>query len=473
MQTDISEFFYKEETEALEYKEGFDKDDFAQTVAAFATHKGGTILIGVKNTGTPIGFRKPDKFDEQLQDIAKSVDGTASVSIESVQHTPDLSIVAVKVFEGDRKPYGWRGVFYLRKGKNDYKLTSEEIFRIKLKALNLTFDALGANIYGRPAHITDIDEKELVGFLDVLKTSKRQKIHDFKDSKQTLKNLDLICENGVQPKNAAILFFSKNLQQAFPSARINFLVYKGDEISEDYKVRQFIGGTLVDQLQQTFNLIRQYTENKVVIQELKRIEMTQYPMLAIREALINAIAHRDYSISNSEIVVRIFKNKIEITNPGGLMHGISLDELRKGGHYSKRRNAIVCQLFDDIGFMEQSGQGIQNMISQMKMMGLKEPSIEADEYSFKISFIGQQLDEKNLKPANIADLERVLNKRQKKALKYIQDSLDSEDGITATEYKTKFKVGLLTAMADLRRFEQIGLLKNAKIGRARRYFKKE
>jgi ATP-dependent DNA helicase RecG len=473
MEIELANFLHREESENLEYKEGFDKDDFAETLASFSTHTGGIILIGVKDNGEPMGFTKPGKFDELLQMIAKDVNGRANISINTFPHTKDLVIIAVNVKEGDNKPYGWKSAYYDRRGKNDNKLDPNEIFQIKLKSLNLTFDSLKAHIYGREATISDIDEGILRRFIEAIKTSKRQKIIDFQNVKQTLKNLDLLSENEHQPKNAALLFFAKDPQKAFPSARINFLVYKGDEINEDYKLRRYVDGTIIDQLFTTYNLFQQYIESKIIIHELKRIELTQYPMLAIREALINALAHRDYSITDSEIVIRVFKNRIEILNPGGLLKGINLEELRKGGHFSKRRNPIICKLFDDMGFMEQSGQGIKNIINEMKRMGLKEPIITADENSFKITFEGHSLEKEDISSPNakVADLEKILNKRQKKAIEYIQTELKDKEGITATEYKDKYKVHIITAMSDLSLLQNIGLLKNEKIGRSRKYFK--
>jgi ATP-dependent DNA helicase RecG len=468
MELDPNQYFHRDESLELEYKEGYNKDDLAETIAAFSTTKGGLILIGVKDDGTPIGFDKPIKFEEHLQDVAKNIDGIASILIECFPYPPNKYIVAIKVGEGEKKPYGWKGVFYQRKGKNDYKLNASEIFQIKLQSLNLTFDSLNCKILGRDATINDLDERRITDYIEMANQSRRQRSIQYFGPKHTLHNLNLLAENGYQPKNAALFLFGKNLQDSFPYARINFLVYKGDVIDEDYRERQFIGGTLTEQLNAAFRLFLQFTERKIVIQEMKRIEITQYPTIAIREALTNAVAHRDYTIADSEIVFRIFKNRIELSNPGGLLEGVNLDELRKGGHHSRRRNPIVCRLFDDIGFMEQSGQGITNMRTKMEELGLKPPAIDADSSRFKISFEGLKIDGDIAKSptASVYDLQKILNKRQRVALVHIQ-GLPTNEGITATEYKEKYKVSMLTAMTDLRLLQRIGAIKGEKNGRSR------
>src|SRR3989344_2299154 len=471
MEIDLNDLFYKQENQQLEYKEALDNDNLASSIAAMATANGGYILLGVRDDGCPVGVRitTEDEMRRKIYDLAKNLTGSRpSIEIDFKEHDKDKKIVIIKVHEGSMKPYGSKGAFYKRVGSSNEKLGSDEITQIRLQAKNITFDALSANLSGRIVNISDIDESKIKDYILRINSGKRQKQTEFRDLSQTLKNLDLL-NNDREIKSAGVLFFGKNPQSSFPNSKINFLIYRGDSISDiALKFRKVLQGSIVNQIIETFELIKANTENKIVMQGLRRMEINQYPLNAIREAIINAIAHRDYSTLESDIVIRLFDNRLEIINPGGLMRGVKLEELKKGGHYSVRRNPIICRLLDNLGFMEQSGQGIKNMIIAMKNFGLQEPFIEATEDFFRLEFKGQQVSRpdptKPLIVASSVDLTPVLTKIERKGLSSIQTMPDSS--ITITQYMVVAKVkSRITAQNHLNKFVTFGLLKKQKVGK--------
>ena len=466
MKLDISELLNKKEDEFLEYKAGFDTEDVASTVASFSTNKGGYILIGVKDDGTPIGYSCSKKdIDAKLYNIAKNMTGgTALINIDYEDYQKGSFIVVIKVFEGDKKPYGWKGVYYNRIGSSDEKLTPEQITDLTLKSKNLHFDNLTAELFHRKGNINDIDEQKIIDYVSNVRKGKRNKQIDFNGKKPFLQNFNLIIDNYI--KNAAVLLFGKNTQEFFPSSKINFLIYSGEEIdNQNLKRRIIFDGDLITQINDVFNLIKLNTENRIVMEGLKRIEISQYPLEAIREALINAVVHRDYSISNADIIIRLFDNKLEIINPGGLIEGVNLQQLIKGGHHSVKRNPTICFLLDNLGYMEQSGNGIKSMINSMKHVGLLEPTISADKDSFKIEFYGQNITKPGSKPliGLSTDFTPFLTDSEKGGLSAIKNLSDE---FVMSEYMQKTGIkNRITAKKHLTNFENMGLLKTAKKGK--------
>jgi len=478
MDLEINTLFYREENEELEYKGNYGKDTIAETMAAFATSQGGYILIGVKNNGEPIGIPidSCDEIKKNIYDISKNITGgRISIKIDFSDFGGGKKIVLIRVNEGNEKPYGWKGAYYKRVGSSDEKLEPDEIAEIRLASKQLSFDSLSGRVYDRVAHISDIDEEKLKRYIEFVNTGKRNRKIFFDNVQKTLQNLDLLNKK-MEVKNASLLFFGKEPQKAFPQSRINFLMYGGDTINGSaLRSKKVLEDSLLNQIENAFDLIKINTENRIIMKKLRRIEINQYPLDAIREAVINAVAHRDYTIGESNIIIRLFENRLEIINPGGLMKGVNLEELKKGGHPSYRRNPIICKLLDDVGYMEQSGQGIKNMIISMKNYGLEEPSISAEKDFFKIEFLGQKIKPNGsgrIRPlvGKSTNLEPLLTTLGQKGLSYIQNM--PENFITIGKYMEKLGVkSRLTAKSHLDKFKEFGILKSEKVGRERIYRK--
>ena len=476
MEIDICNFYYKPENQNLEFKESFEKDTIAESMAAFATSTGGYILIGVKNDGSPKGVNVDsiDSIRNKIYDISKNLTGgRVFVEVDFKDYSEFEKIIVLRVHEGDHKPYGWKGAFYKRVDASDEKLDPDEITKLRLSARQLTLDSLSGRIFDRVANISDIDGNKLEDYRIRMTSGKRNKIINNDSIQNILQNLDLINKSR-EIKNAGLLFFGKDPQKAFPQSRINFLIYSGEDIdSSELKSRKVIEGSALSQIEEAIDLIRANTENRIIMEGLSRIEINQYPLPAIREAIINAIAHRNYAVVESDITIKLFLNRLEIYNPGGLMEGVKLDELKKGGHPSVRRNPIICKLLDNIGLMEQSGQGIKNMIVSMKKFGLNEPLISADKDFFRIEFGGQKVRSSSEGVSifgRSTNLKLFLNENEQKGLKYIKEF--SLRGITISQYMKATGIkSRITAKKHLDKFEYQGLLRSKIIGKERIYNK--
>ena len=461
---EIEPFLYGHENSILEYKESFDRNEIAEAIASFSTANGGIILIGVKKDGTPLGINcNEDEIQREVFDIKNNMnDNLPDVKVKFKNHSPSKKIIILQINEGPKKPYGWKGIYYRREGSTNKKLNPTEISELNLQSRGRTFDSLKAKIYERDATIGDLDEEKIKTYVEAFNSSRRNKKMIYTTIGNFLHNSNLALVKGI--KNASVLLFGMDPQNAFPNSKINFLLYEGEiEDATQLKYKRLIQGDLISQINEIIELIKVYTENKVVMKGFRRIEINQYPLEAIREAIINAVAHRDYSIFDSFITIRLFDNKLEITSPGGLIEGITLENIKQGG-LSKRRNIFICQTLDNIGLMEQSGQGIKNIILALTNAGLKEPLITETNNFFKIEFYSTGLTKSNKTLGITTDLSNKLTYLQKKGLGRIQDS--EKKKITIKEYMQMIGTNSrITAKNHLEKFKELNLLKSQKEGK--------
>lgn len=250
--------------------------------------------------------------------------------------------------------------------------------------------------------------------------------------------------------NAGILFFAKEPQKRIDNAFISCFRYKGNSMQA--MLSQDCEGDLTSQINEAEAFVKLHTRTAFKFDGFKRINIEEYPFTAIREAIVNAVCHRDYSIKNN-IIVNVFDDRVEIISPGGIPNNLTLKEVR-GKSYP--RNWIISKLFRKIKEIEKVGTGLNRMDELMLAHGLKKPEYEANQSFFVVSFYGPKEKIFDLvKPSNEMDLRELgLNDRQIKVLSYLQE----KRVLTAKNYKILFKVTRKTAVRDLNKLLELKLL---------------
>jgi ATP-dependent DNA helicase RecG len=248
----------------------------------------------------------------------------------------------------------------------------------------------------------------------------------------------------IRPTNAGMLLFGYDPQQFLIQAEIVCVLYKHTTGKQRFADRRILHGTITQQIDQAEAFFKQYIPIAAHMEGFHRIDEPEYPLEALREAVVNAVVHRDYSLQGEAIRIFYYADRIEIRNPGLLMPGITLNELRHGKARSKPRNPILTTALRDFpgGYMERVGSGISFMINQMRELGKPDPQFrEQGEFivTFYSSFTSlendQEADSTNVstslptiqpKPraSHKAHLTKDGNnllqrKRQKMALRYI------------------------------------------------------
>jgi len=255
------------------------------------------------------------------------------------------------------------------------------------------------------------------------------------------KSLGLLVSHGGRyvPSQGSVLLFGKNRRDIFPDAIIRCARFQGTDTT------RFLDQTEIDEylpkaVETIVSFIERHTIEAVEIGRIRRKELPEYPPQAVRESIINAVVHTDYSIGGMDIKVAVFDDRIEITNPGFLPFGLTLDAALSG--VSKLRNRVIGRIFRELKLIEQWGSGIGRMISSCKELGLQPPQFEEIGTSFRVTLFGRRVSIPKM-PGWHSDL-----------LSYLAEM----DEITTKEAARMWKTSDRTARTRLRKMVDDGVL---------------
>jgi len=310
----------------------------------------------------------------------------------------------------------------------------------------------------------DIDLKEVNSFL--LKSELSEDILN-NNIKNTLLNKLKVLEkvnDEIKPKNTAILFFGKDIPKFIPQHEIRMTKFAdiiGTEILDSLDLKNPIY-TLLDKCK---NFIKSNTKTAQQITGFDRTDIDEYPYEAIREGIINAIAHRDYNISSMSIMFSIYPDRIEIISPGKLLPPATLEDL---GKIPVHRNPKICELFRETKDMERRATGILKMKRIMEEHGLKQPKFEEIGDIFKVTFYGPKSMKDLLNDEKTVNLKELgLNNRQISALEHM--TINNKI-FTVYSYIELFNVSRATALRDLNNLVKLDLVKTQKNGRQSEFY---
>lgn len=321
----------------------------------------------------------------------------------------------------------------------------------------------------KEAGYADIDEKEVKSFLENRAIKLKVGIPKISIRDFLFKTLRVIKKSNEKllPTNAALLFFGKNPSTCIPQNEIRIARFKGTARLESIDSQE-IKGPIYKILEQVEIFFKRNTRlaNKIV--EFKRVDIPEYPYEAIREGVINAIAHRDYFRHGAPIMVSIFDDRIEISSPGGLLPGLNIKKLE--GHHESR-NKKICEIFHETKDMEKFGTGISKMKRLMKGRGLVEPEFLEEGDFFVVKFYGPKekiLDlVSGIPEGRKTDLKELgLNERRIEALRLM---VNEKKTFSNKEYRQRFKVSNQTYVRDMRTLSKLGFVVSEGRGRGLKY----
>ena len=359
---EIDSLLSKGEDYKTEFKEnlsGIEKD-----IVAFSNTNGGIILIGVSDDKKIRGIVINNKIKAEIQSIARNCDPQIIVSISNFDN-----VLVVSVPESTNKPHRCREGFYLRIGPISQKLNVDEIRELFNRHGKLFFE----EIVNSKFVIKDFSKIKFNEFLKKAKISKNLKEDDL------LYNLGITVSKG-KFKNAGILLFGKEPSRFLPQSVITCVLYKGTDKAFIIDRKDFKSDILSNYHEAIGFLYR----NLKLKYEIKgfdpRKEILEIPEEALKEAVINAICHRDYFEKGAVIQIDIFDDRVEISNPGGLI--IKESEF---GKRSLSRNPLLFGLLQRVRIVEHVGSGIERIRKAVFNAGLPEPKFEFGKF-FAVTF---------------------------------------------------------------------------------------
>lgn len=343
----------------LEFKENLSAS-FARELVGMANTIGGRILLGVRDDGTVVGIKDSNNLRARIQDIARNCDPPVKVLAE-----PMGEVLVVRVRESEAKPVQCSDGFFWRQGAVTQKLSREEIRDFFRNEGAIRFDLSVCPKFRYPQ---DFDRAKFDAWLERSRISVRKRAEDI------LVNIDAAERSGGKLlfRNAGVLFFARNVRHFFNQAYITCLLAKGTSKADILDRKDFDGGMVAD-IEDAMRFIERNTRTAWRIEKIQREDIPEYPMKALREAIINAVMHRDWFMEGANVFVEIYTDRIEISSPGGLPKGMKLSDL---GHKSVRRNALIADLLHRIDFIEKAGTGIKRIRDEARAQGCPEPVFE-------------------------------------------------------------------------------------------------
>lgn len=341
--------------------------ELTEEVCAFANAAGGVLLIGVSDDNEIKGINIANAKRSAIQNSLGEISPALHCSFHLVE-VEGKTIGVIEVLSGPKKPYVLSGAIYVRIGPNTQKLTSAEEMR--------DFFQLSDRIYFDEAPCKEFDADTMVAndFLPVFKTESNISagISDY----QLFSNLKLLS-NGNIFKNGAVLFFGKEPESIFEKAIIRCIAFEGTDKRFIVDDKPF-GGNLFQQYRQAMHWLKSKLNVRYDIEGQgggPRKEIWEIPETVFKEAIMNALVHRDYYEKGAVIHIEVFDDRAEISNPGGLVSAIPESEFGKRSH---SRNPLIFGLFARMHLVEQVGSGIGRIQDLMKGAGLPEPVFQKE-----------------------------------------------------------------------------------------------
>ena len=381
----------------------------AETLAALANGHGGVALLGL-NPAAPAkgsGLQSPAAAVETAMAAALLVEPPLVLPAPELATWEGRTVCVVHVPPGLTQVYSVKGQYLTRAGKDNRVLTTAELRSLLIARGEAHFEATPAAAAG----VDDLDEDAVARYLERIGAAG----DDPQAALVARGYLKATPGQPATPTYAALLLFGRNPQQFLPSAEIIAVRYAGKSMSDEF-VREDIRGVVSDQIRRAEAFLAANMRRGMRIRGFTREEVTEYPAAVAREAVVNAVAHRDYSLRGDSIRLLMFSDRMEVYSPGRLPGHVTLDNLL----YERfSRNELVVQALSDLGFIERLGYGIDRMISAMQEAGLPAPRFEETAAGFRVTLTGHGHDLVSGSAAGQRWGNELLNPRQEEAMAYV------------------------------------------------------
>lgn len=363
--TDIGEFIETGENIHIEFKsDEVRPESLAREMAAFSNTFGGTILIGIQDDKVITGINDDKKWLEWVSNISRNAILPGIHPEISLVSYADKIICRIDVPKGKDKPYQTThdGKYWLRISSTVRQATKEELSRLFQAAGLFHYDISPVLL----SHPEALNQKKLHDYFKNIYNLDFEKM-ETDEKLKILLNAGLLTDQteGLHPTVGGILLFSDNSEKYLPQAVLSVAVINGATITDEIIQKKEISGTLVDQVENALSFLNIFIPEPLILDgSAQRKNTIAIPRNVLREALVNAVCHRDYSISTRKIQIFIFRDRIEIRNPGRLANTLTLEKIRYGN--SAPRNLLLLKFLDNMHYIDGLGRGVPLIIRQME-----------------------------------------------------------------------------------------------------------
>ena len=399
----------KGESKTIEFKESIPTGkQISQTVIAFANGAGGKILIGIRDTREIVGI-------DEKEDIFKVMDSLNAMIYDNcypninydiyTENIEDKIIVVIEVFPGNLKPYylkslGKENGTYIRVGASNRIASFENLLELERQRNNITFDE-------------EIEWEKSVENIDISILRKFFTKNGKELSQEKLFNLGLLKKVGEK------VYLTKGLGiilGIYENTNINCARFKGKTMDTFLDKKELVGD-IFSKIENIQLFLQNHLKIRSEFDGFQRKDFLEIPETALREAIINALVHRDYSNQGRDIKIGIYDDIVEIVSPGSLPSTLTIEQIYSGR--SEIRNRVIARIFKELGFIERWGSGINRMINLCKNSNIREPEVR--ETGDSVSVIFYRISDTATLPPDTATLtiDMILTDKEKEILNFL------------------------------------------------------
>lgn len=433
------------ETQNIEYKASW-RDEYLKWICGFANANGGTLLIGKDDEGAVVGLTDTKKLMDEIPNKIRDTLGiVADVNLHKSKSGDFIEIVV----EPYPYPVNFKGQYHYRSGSTKQELKGAALDKFLLQKKGKRWDGVPVP----KVSVKDLKQETFDFFRKRALKSQRINEDSLNDTNtHLLENLQLI--EGDYFKRAAILLFHTDPEKFVTGAFVKIGFFETDD---ELKFQDEVHGNLFDQIEKTMDLLfTKYIKAEISYEGINRVEKYEYPRDAVREALLNALAHKDYS-GGVPVQISVYSDKLIFWNEGQLPDNWTIENLLIK-HPSKPFNPDIANALFRSGYIESWGRGTLKIIKECEQAGLPKPVYFYDMSGFFVEFRKDIYNEKYLK-------ELELNERQLDALLHFK----AKRQIVTSEYMKRYEITDRTARRDLTELVEKGVLSREGEKKASRY----
>lgn len=370
------------ESEQLEFKTSTASlSSGMQTVCAFLNStSGGTLIFGVKDNGQIVGQEITDKTRKEIAVELNKLEPTAKIELKYIKVVDDRQAIVFLVNPGEKAPYSYDGRAFTRNQSTTIRMSKEEYIYLH----NLNNPVLWESLTSHKCKLSDLDRIKIQEVVRMAVFEKRLPESALSASvSDILKKFELIVDNKLT--NAAVILFCKNEAKQFMQSTLKLARFRGVDKTVFLDTKMFRGNAfdLYDKAMEFLNFNLPIAAH-IAPGKSKRVEEPAIPYNVLREAITNALVHRDYSHAGGSMEIAVYDDRVNISNIGALPKGVLLSHLSKE-HLSIQRNPLIAHIFYLCGKIEKWGRGTIDMIQDCKKVGNPLPQYAEIGGSFSVT----------------------------------------------------------------------------------------
>ena len=408
-----------------QFRAKFRPEELAHTLVALANGQGGTAIIGVGGAGKPPeGIADSAAATEAVLEAAMLCTPPLVLPLPELTRIDNVALLLVHVPSGLPHVYSLHGKYLRRIAAEDQPIPPDALRRLLLDRGETSWERLvptaaaideldPAKISAYARRVGPAAEPDVAGFLFRRGVVARGQGSGVRGQEPESRPYD----SAYTPTNAGLLLFARDVERFFPQCEVTLVRYRGREMSDEF-IREDIRDTLPETVRRAEIWLSEHMRRGSKMLGLERQDWTQFPLGAVREVLVNAVAHRDYTVRGEGIRIALFGDRLECYSPGRLPGHVTLQNL-VAERYS--RNETLVQVLADFGLIERLGYGIDRMLRQMSEAGLPAPEFRETAAGFLVTLRGQIGEDKHdAGGIDTAEWRRIgLNERQIAAMLHI------------------------------------------------------